>query len=53
VPPGCIDDVVLDRQVLEEEFSRKIVVRLDAPNLGRGEEDVFGPDTGEEVFDGP
>ena len=33
------DDVVLDLQVIEQEFHRQVVVRLDAPHFGRGKDD--------------
>jgi hypothetical protein len=52
MPPGRIDDVVLDGQVAEEELAREVVVGLDAADLGRRKEHRLGPLGREERVDG-
>ena len=37
---GRLDDVILDFEVVEQEVDREIVVRLDAADLGRGDNHV-------------
>jgi hypothetical protein len=41
-PPGFVDDVGFDHQVLVDEFRRVGVVGVDAANLGGGEVDLVG-----------
>jgi hypothetical protein len=49
--PGGVDDVVLDREVLEKKVAGKIVVGLDAADLGCGKKHVFGTFGIEEAAD--
>ena len=51
MPPCRVDDVVLNGQVLEEEFAREIAVGLDAADFGGRQEDVFWSFAGKEGFD--
>ncbi len=40
--PGGVDEVRLDQEVVAEELRRVVGVRLDAADLGGGEEHVLG-----------
>ena len=51
MPSCCVDDVVLNGQVLEEELAREIVVGFDAADFGCGQKDVFRTFTTKEVVD--
>jgi hypothetical protein len=48
---GRVDDVILDRQVIEEELPRQVVVGLDAADFGSCQKDIFRTFAGKEGFD--
>ncbi len=48
--PGCIDNVVLNAQVLQKEVRGAGGIGMDAAYSGRCQEDVFGRVLGKEAF---